>query len=152
MKHTSVNWEIVLFLLLSLISCDRFNYIDGLVLDEKTNEPIDSALVYVKFKGQLLDSFSCIQDSLTKTQRKVLIKKQGNSAKWTDTGFDRMILHIPTLTDSNGKFDIGFPVGFSPQYMLFLEKTGYETFEIKNKQINWSEQPKVFKMKKKSGV
>jgi hypothetical protein len=137
-------------MILSLNSCDYFNNIDGLVLDDKSNEPIDSAVVYIKFKDKVLDSFSYIQDSLTKNQRKALIEKYGNAAKWKETGFDKMIRFIPTLTDSIGRFDIGFVAGAFPRYRLYLEKTGYEIFEIKNKQINWNEKPKVFRMKRKS--
>ena len=152
MKRVIVKFGIFLCMILSLNSCDLFNNIDGLVLDEKTNEPIDSVLVFVKFKDWVLDSFSYIQDSLPKTRREALIKKYGNDAKWTVTGFDKMIRHIPTLTDSIGKFDIGFTVGFFPRYKLFLKKTGYEIFEIKNKQINWNERPKIFRMRRKSGA
>lgn len=151
MKHVLFMLGIFLFLILVLYSCDNFNNIDGIVIDDKTNEPIDSVFVYVKFKDEILDSFSYIQDSLTRTQRIAYIKKYGNNAKWTDTGFEKMIRNIPTLTGSDGKFDIGFPVGFFPHYKLYLEKTGYETFGIRNKQIKWNERPKVFKMKKKSG-
>ncbi len=152
MKHLIFQSGILFCLILLFHSCDHFNNIDGLVIDDLTHEPIDSALVCVKFKDHVLDSFSCIQDSLTKTQRKAYIKKYGNEAKWIDTGFDRMIRRIPTLTDSNGKFDIGFPPGAFPHYKLCLEKPGYETFEIKNEQINWDKRPKVFSMKRKSGT
>mgnify|MGYP001769414087 FL=1 len=150
MKHRHFKFGIFLCMILLLNSCDNFNNIDGIVTDDMTNEPIDSALVYVKFKDHVVDSFSYIQDSLTKTQREALIKKHGNNAKWISTGFDKMIRFIPTLSDSNGRFDIAFPVGFFPRYTLYLEKNGYETFEIKNKKINWNERPKVFRMKKKA--
>lgn len=152
MKLTNYKFGIFLCMILLLNSCDNFNNIDGIVTDDMTNEPIDSVLVYVNFSGEILDSFSSIRDSLTKTERQEYIKKYGNHEKWTDGGFDRMFRYIPTLTDSNGKFDIGFPVGYFPHYKLYLEKTGYEKFELKNKQINWKERPKVFKMKKKSGA
>lgn len=152
MKNVQFKSGIFVCMILLLNSCDNFNNIDGIVIDDKTNEPIDSALVYVKFTDQILDSFSYIQDSLPKTQREALIKKYGNNEKWTDTGFDKMVRNIPTLTDSNGKFDIGFVAGAFPHYKLFLTKHGYETFEIKNKKINWDERPKVFRMKRKSGA
>lgn len=152
MKNVQFMFGVFLCMILLLNSCDNFNNIDGIVIDDKTNEPIDSALVYVKFTDQILDSFSYIQDSLPKTQREALIKEFGNSEKWTDTGFDKMIRSIPTLTDSNGKFDIGFVAGAFPRYKLYLEKHGYETFEIENKKINWDERPKVFRMKRKSGA
>jgi hypothetical protein len=152
MKQLLVNLGIGLFIILSLNSCDPFNHIDGLVVDEKTNEPIDSVHVYVNFNGEILDSFTSIRDSLTKAERQDYINKYGNHEKWIDGGGNKMFRDIPTLTENGGKFDIGFPVGFFPHYKLYLEKTGYETFEIKNKQINWNERPKVFKMKKKSGA
>lgn len=147
-----MKFGILICLIISLNSCDPFNHIDGLVIDENTSEPIDSVLVYVKFKDHIRDSFSFIQDSLTKIQREALIKKYGNDAKWIDGGGDKMFRDIPTLTESDGKFDIAFPVGFFPHYKLCLEKPGYETSEIKNKQINWDERPKVFTMKRKSGA
>jgi hypothetical protein len=152
MKHLHFRFGIFLCMILLLNSCDNFNHIDGFVIDNTTNAPIDSVLVYVKYKDKVLDSFSYVQDSLTITQREAFIKKYGNSAKWTDTGFDKMIRSVPTLTDSNGKFDISFPVGFFPRYKLYLEKPGYETLEIKNKKINWDEKPIVFRIKIKSGA
>lgn len=152
MKHAICKFGGFLCMIFLLNSCDNFNNIDGLVIDDKTNEPVDSALIYVKFNDQVLDSFSYIRDSLTKTQRESLIKKYGNDARWTDTGFDKMIRRIPTLTDSDGRFDIGFTAGAFQSYTLYLEKPGYETFEIKNKQINWDERPKIFRMKRKNGV
>jgi hypothetical protein len=152
MKHAICKFGGFLCMVFLLNSCDNFNNIDGLVIDDKTNEPVDSALVYVKFNDQVLDSFSYVVDSLTTTKRESFIKKNGNDARWTDTGFDEMIRRIPTLTDSNGKFDIGFTAGVFKGYTLYLEKPGYETFEIKNIQINWNERPKIFRMKKKSGV
>ena len=151
MRHVLLKSGILLCLMLSLNSCDPLNNIDGLVLDNRTNAPIDSVFVYIRYKDTVLDSFSYIGDSLTKTQRVAYIKKYGNDEKWIDKGFEKMIRSIPTLTDSNGKFDIGFTAGAFPRYKLCLEKTGYETFEIKNKQINWDERPKVFRMKKKIG-
>jgi hypothetical protein len=140
MKKVIFKLGIFLYVILSFISCDFFNNIDGLVIDDKTNEPIDSALVYVKFKDKVLDSFSYIEDSLSKIQREAFIKENGNEAKWTDTGFDKMIRNIPTLTDSSGKFEIGFAAGAFPRYKLCFKKPGYETFEIENKQIIWTEQ------------
>ena len=150
MRHLIFKSGIILCLILSLISCDPFNNIDGIVIDDKTNEPVDSALVCIKFKDHVLNSFSYIRDSLTKTQRQAYIKKYGNDANWMDTGFDKMIRNIPTYTDSNGKFDIGFTSGAFTRYRLYLEKPGYEIFELKNKQINWNKSPKVFRMKKKA--
>jgi hypothetical protein len=79
------------------------------------------------------------------------IIKNGNDEKWIDTGRDSMIRNVPTLTEGGGRFEIAFPVGFSNN-KLYLEKPGYELFDIKNKQINWSKRPIVFKMKKKSGA
>ncbi|NTW24844.1 MAG: hypothetical protein HGA37_09105 [Lentimicrobium sp.] len=152
MKHIILRFGILICLLISFNSCDPLNQIDGLVIDENTSEPIDSVLVYVKFKDHVLDSFSYIQDSLTKTQRAALIKKYSNDAKWIDAGGDKMFRYIPTLTESDGRFDISFPVGFFPHYKLYLEKPGYETFEIRNKRINWDERPKVFRMTRKSGL
>ncbi len=152
MKHAICKFGGFLCMIFLLNSCDNFINIDGLVIDDKTNEPVDSALIYVKFNGQVLDSFTYVVDSLTKTQRESFIKKYGNDARWTNTGFDKMIRRIPTLTDSDGKFDIGFTAGVFKCYTLYLEKPGYETFEIKNKQINWDERPKIFRIKRKSGV
>jgi hypothetical protein len=152
MKPILFKFCIILCLIPLLNSCDNFNNIEGIVTDEMTNEPVDSALVYVKFNDMVLDSFSYIQDSLTKSRRETLIKKFGNSEKWRATGFDKMIRSIPTLTDSNGRFDISFHVGYFPHYKLCLEKKGYETFEIRNNQLNWNERPNVFKMKKKKGA
>ncbi len=152
MKQLLVILGIGLFIILSLNSCDPFNHIDGLVVDDKTNEPIDRVHVYVNFNGEIYDSFTSIGDSITKTERQDYIKKYGNNEKWIDDGGNRMFRDIPTLTESDGKFDITFSAGFFPRYKLILEKPGYEKFEIKNKQINWDERPKVFKMKKKSGA
>ena len=149
-KRVILRFVVFTSIMLLMYSCDNINNIDGLVIDDVTKEPIDSTLVYVKFKDKVLDSFSFIQDSIIKNQRGVLIKKNGNDAKWIDTGFDKMMQRIPTLTDSNGKFDIAFITGAFPNYTLYLEKPGYETFEIKNKQINWNERPKIFRLKRKS--
>ena len=149
-KRVIFRFLVFISIMLLMYSCDNINNIDGLVIDDVTNEPIDSALVCVNFKDKVLDSFSFIQDSITKTQREVLIKKNGNDPNWIDTGFDKMMRRIPTLTDSNGKFDIAFTTGPFPNYILYLEKSGYETFEIKNKQINWNERPKIFRLKRKS--
>jgi hypothetical protein len=142
----------MLFMVMSLYSCDPFNHIDGLVVDENTNELIDSVHIYIDFNGEILDSFSSVKDSLTITEREDFIKIYGNDENWINDGVDKMIRMIPTLTDSNGKFDIAFPVGFFPRYKLYLEKQGYEPFEITNKQINWDNRPKVFKIKKQSGA
>jgi len=151
-KRVISRFVVFICIMLLMNSCDNIDNIDGLVIDDVTNEPIDSTLVYVKFKDKVLDSFSFIQDSIPKTQREVLIKKNGNDPNWINTGFDKMMRRIPTLTDSNGKFDIAFTTGAFPNYILYLEKPGYETFEIKNKQINWNENPKIFRLKRKSEV
>ncbi|KAF0130480.1 MAG: hypothetical protein FD155_1780 [Bacteroidetes bacterium] len=149
-KRVISRFVVFICIMLLMYSCDNIDNIDGLVIDDVTKEPIDSALVYVKFKDKVLDSFSFVQDSINKTQREALIKKNGNDPNWIDTGFDKMVQRIPSLTDSNGKFDIAFTTGAFPNYILYLEKSGYETFEIKNKQINWNERPKIFRLKRKS--
>lgn len=142
---------LILLTILTVSSCDQFSHIEGLVLDEKTNQPVDSVHVYVNLNGQILDSFSSLEDKKTKRDRLDYISKYGNDEKWIDTGRDYMIRYIPTYTEGGGRFEIAFPVGFS-HYTLYLEKPGYELFEIKNKHINWSKRPIVFKMQKKSGA
>ena len=53
MKHVYVKLCIFLCTILLLNSCDNFNNIDGIVIDNRTNESIDSALVNVKFNNIL---------------------------------------------------------------------------------------------------
>jgi hypothetical protein len=150
LKHLLICF-IFLITILSVNSCDQFNHIEGLVIDEKTNKPIDSVHVYININGQILDSFSSVEDRKTKRDRLDYISKYGNDEKWIDTTRNYMIRYIPTITEGGGRFEIVFPVGFS-HYKLYLEKSGYELFEIRNKQINWSKRPIIFKMKKKSGA
>jgi hypothetical protein len=148
MKRLIRKAGIVLFVMLFLPSCDHFNQIDGLVTDDLTNEPIDSALVSVRFNDHVLDSFNLVQDSLPKAERKKRIKAYGNEEKWMETGAGKMVRWVPVLTNQQGRFDIAFTVGVFPRYTLCIERAGYVTFELKNSEIDGDESPRVFRMKR----
>ncbi len=45
MKLAHFKFGIFLYMIFLLNSCDNFNNIDCIVIDDKTNEPIDRALV-----------------------------------------------------------------------------------------------------------
>jgi hypothetical protein len=75
MKHVILMFGVFFCVIFLLNSCDNFNNIDGLVIDDKTYDPIDSVPVYVNINGEISDSFSSILDSLTKTDRQDYIKK-----------------------------------------------------------------------------